>query len=361
MNRFLILTVLLACATASAQDAAIVDSQDGSITFDRSATSLVGGRTAGQPPIIVVNAKRLTGTGWSTPTAGTLNVAGAVTGAVQATQLNPVGENVQLFAQTSTAAPTIMRDGAITQWVGRSRACPEYYTGNITWEAEQIKTVTNNAWTDTGATTNYSEAGCVAVVETRWTSQSSGCPAGYTGTITWEAEERRVAGGPWSATGGTRNRSEGCTPVVDPGAGGGNDPPTVYATCTFTATSGTSTTRGMTRGDGQCGQGGAFVGNSSTTVYATFSVGDAYLGTENTGSYRVQMNDPSQYSIVWGGSCSGTGVTCQTGSQQANWTGNGAFWSATVTVTRISNGKSTYVPVTAYYAPCGVQNSLECP
>jgi len=106
-----------------------------------------------------------------------------------------------------------IRTGAVTQWVARSSSCSAHYTGQITWEAEQRKTVVAPVWADTGAIRNHKDE-CTPVVDTTWVSESAACASGYSGSNTWEAEQSSTAGGPYVATGNVRNVVNTCALIV---------------------------------------------------------------------------------------------------------------------------------------------------
>ncbi|WP_457805552.1 hypothetical protein [Stenotrophomonas maltophilia] len=198
--------VLPAVAQQSAQRSA-----DGAVRVRQASGGNAG--AAGQPPIIVLGAKRQTGTDWVRPAEGELAV-GTAQGS-QTVRVNPRGTDVVLNRGAAVAAPTIVRNGATSRWIPKSQACPAYYSGAITWEEEEIATI-NSSWTATGAVRNRVDS-CTAIVETRWVAQNGGCPVGHSGSNTWEAEERRVGGGGWMSTGATRSHNNTCTaPPPDP-------------------------------------------------------------------------------------------------------------------------------------------------
>lgn len=123
-----------------------------------------------------------------------------------------------------------------TQWVGASQACPAGYTGNNTWDKEQIQSRTCNsgtwsgygAWSDTGNTRNVVNTCAPATCsgpssQTQWVGASAACQAGYAGSHTWEKEQvqsRTCNLGTWSGwtswsdTGGTRNVVNTCAPAT---------------------------------------------------------------------------------------------------------------------------------------------------
>ncbi|WP_372165890.1 hypothetical protein [Xanthomonas euvesicatoria] len=210
-----ILAIALAAAIAGAQAQSVANqpTQDGAITINNDA-DLTGGRVRTQAPIIIVSGSKSTTTSWGAQGTGNLTIRSPVSGLTAATsQLNPSGAAVNLNAAAATQPPTIIRTGSTSRWVPQTQSCPAYYSGAITWEAEEVQTVVS-AWRPTGTTRNYQNA-CVAIVETQWVAQSQGCPAYYSGTNTWQAEQRRSGGGPWSYTGATRNASNSCTAIVE--------------------------------------------------------------------------------------------------------------------------------------------------
>ncbi|WP_144422768.1 hypothetical protein [Xanthomonas arboricola] len=210
-----ILAIALATAIAGAHAQSVVNqpTQDGAITISNDA-DLTGGRVRTQAPIIIVSGSKSTTTSWGAQGTGSLTIRSPVSGLTAATsQLNPSGAAVNLNAAAATQPPTIIRTGSTSRWVPQTQSCPAYYSGAITWDAEEVQTVVST-WRPTGTTRNYQNA-CVAIVETQWVAQSQGCPAYYSGTNTWQAEQRRSGGGPWSYTGATRNASNSCTAIVE--------------------------------------------------------------------------------------------------------------------------------------------------
>lgn len=82
---------------------------------------------------------------------------------------------------------------------------------------------------DVGASATARSFCSAPTPETQWVASSEDCPAGQDGTVTFEAEQQRVAScatptstptwGAWSATGGRRNEVNSCfTPCVVPAA-----------------------------------------------------------------------------------------------------------------------------------------------
>lgn len=222
MKRSILAVAVIAVAfPVLAQQASTTRTADGAIEIKRS--GLASGSTAptSAPPLVIVSGKRQLGTDWIAPQSGELTVG--TSSGNQTVKLNPKGAVVDLSRGAATSAPTVVRRGAASRWSSRSRACPAYHTGAVTWQVEEIQTVTNPEWTETGQIRSYAE-NCTAVVETRWVSQSSSCPSGHSGSITWESEQRSVGGGAWGATGATRNHSNSCKappPPENPSPGPG--------------------------------------------------------------------------------------------------------------------------------------------
>jgi hypothetical protein len=204
-----------------AQQASTTRTADGAIDLKRSGIASGSTAPAGAPPLVIVSGKRQLGTDWIAPQSGELTVG--TSSGDRTVKLNPKGADVDLSRGAATSAPTVIRRGAASRWSSRSRACPAHYTGAVTWQVEEIQTVTNPAWTETGQIRNYAE-NCTAVVDTRWIAQSSSCPSGHSGSNTWEVEERSIGGGAWTATGATRNHNNTCKappPPENPSPGPG--------------------------------------------------------------------------------------------------------------------------------------------
>ena len=157
-------------------------------------------------------------------------------------------------SNTCTACPSPTTQTQ-NQWVATPSSCAAAQYGTRSWEREQSqsRTVSYNcpagtttlpapsysswgAWADTGVTRNQVNTctNCPAPstqTQTRWVASSAACPAGYTGSHTWEREQSSTrsvsyscpAGtttlppatfGSWSAwanTGATRNVVNTCT------------------------------------------------------------------------------------------------------------------------------------------------------
>jgi|GEM_PF-6276224 len=221
MKKSYLAFALLASFPVLAQQASTTRTADGAIVLKRSGPASGSTAPAGAPPLVIVSGKRQLGTDWIAPQYGELTVG--TSSGNQRVKLNPKGADVDLSRGAATSAPTVVRRGAASRWSSRSRACPAHYTGAVTWQVEEIQTVTNPTWTETGQIRSYAE-NCTAVVETRWIPQSSSCPSGHSGSNTWEVEERSIGGGAWTATGATRNHNNTCKappPPENPSPGPG--------------------------------------------------------------------------------------------------------------------------------------------
>ena len=103
-----------------------------------------------------------------------------------------------------------------TQDVTMTRACPAGQNGVISWISHQVRTrvytyscnsqpsitslpapnITTSGWTEVSRSSEVNScmsASCSGPSsETQWVGQSSGCPAGQTGTMSWEKEQART-------------------------------------------------------------------------------------------------------------------------------------------------------------------------
>ena len=117
-------------------------------------------------------------------------------------------------------------------WLPSSAACPSGYIGSNTWEAEQVSTRTCSfgtwsawgPWTYQGTYRNHVNTCVLATCsgptsQTQWVASSTTCPAGYTGSNTWEREQVQTrtcnmgtwsGWSAWSNTGNTRNAVNSC-------------------------------------------------------------------------------------------------------------------------------------------------------
>lgn len=272
---------------------------DGAISVAR--PSDAGGSTAGaQPPLVIVGGKRQTGTDWVAPATGEISID--TNSGRRNVRLNPKGGEVSLNGGAAASAPTVMRNGATSRWMSKSRECPAFYSGSITWQVEEVQTVTNPAWTETGATRNYAE-NCTAVVETRWIGQSAACPTGWSGSNTWEAEERRAGGGAWSATGATRAHSNACTEPAPPKP----DPVPPVTVPPVTEPGSPSPGAGCTKGAAY-----AFVAPAGSLVQPPATCGAHNRGMQAFTRYRIL---PQNFNAGgYGQSCSGGPILPLTGS-----------------------------------------------
>lgn len=153
---------------------------------------------------------------------------------------------------TCTACPA-NSTRTVTRWVAHTNgSCSAGQYGTVAREKEQRATettsyscpagtttlpnpsVSTGSWADTGTTRNTggSCAACPgATTETQWDNRSQACPSGYTGSHTWQAEQRRTksyscpAGtvslpspsySGWADTGAKRNESNTCAPACTP-------------------------------------------------------------------------------------------------------------------------------------------------
>jgi len=197
---------------AAAQSVAEMRTYDGSVQVQRDPDATSRDRALPPAPIAIVNAGKEGATAWAKGSTGQTTLK-AISGTQDRNStLNPSGDIDQAGSYAAMPAVAI-RTGAVTQWVARSSSCSAHYTGQITWEAEQRKTVVAPAWADTGAIRNHKDE-CTPVVDTTWVSESASCASGYSGSKTWEAEQSSTAGGPYVATGNVRNVVNTCALIV---------------------------------------------------------------------------------------------------------------------------------------------------
>ena len=212
-SRTLYGSLLWLCAAVAFAQSAPPKSFDGAVVVDSQGRAATPEPPGSAPPLIVANSTKTTATDWNAKDSGTVAIKGVNSGASQTVVLNP-DASAKLGASSAGQPATIVRTGATTRTVSYSEACPAGYSGSITYDQQEIQTVTNNTWTATGPKTNYVN-NCTATVATRWVAKSGSCAANYTGSRTWEAEETSSAGGPWTATGRTRNLVDTCTATVE--------------------------------------------------------------------------------------------------------------------------------------------------
>lgn len=209
MKKLLFLLMVALASTAAAQSPR---SFDGSINVG--AKSPAGGpdQHAAAPPIVVVSGTRTAPTGWNPSDSGVLTMKGINSGSSQSVVINP-GATSMLAGSSAGQPAAILRTGADKRVGSFNSACPEYHSGSITWQQEEIRSVTAPEWRVTGPKFNEVNS-CTPIVETRWVGASGECPQNYTGVVTWEREERRVGGGPWTPTGNTANRNAACVGML---------------------------------------------------------------------------------------------------------------------------------------------------
>lgn len=139
----------------------------------------------------------------------------------------------------ATARALCTPPAAQTQWVSGSGTCPGGQVGTITFQKEQTRAATCasetatpvwGSWTDTGKQQNVVNTcytPCVVPADQyQWVPSSAACPAGYSGTNTFEAEQKRTAYCPsasgtpvwnaWVTTGNWRNGNWQCVPPAAP-------------------------------------------------------------------------------------------------------------------------------------------------
>jgi len=212
-NRMIFGPLLWVCAGIAVAQTAPPKTYDGAVVVDGQSRTATPAAQGAAPPLVVANSAKTTATGWNANDSGAVTIKGVNSGTGQSVTLNP-GTGAKLGASSAGQPATIVRTGATTRTVTYSEACPAGYTGTISYDQQEVQTVSDKTWTATGPKTNVVNA-CVAGVQTRWVAQSKTCPVYYTGDITWEAEESSTGGGAWTATGNTRNYNDGCVATVD--------------------------------------------------------------------------------------------------------------------------------------------------
>lgn len=120
------------------------------------------------------------------------------------------------------------------RWVPTSGNCDAGSTGTKYWEVEQIRTASCPSstgapvytdWVNTGNTRNEDTSQCTALCTPeaeleRWVPREEACPAGFTGSRSWEERQTRTSSCPpgattpntsqWVATGERRNFVDEC-------------------------------------------------------------------------------------------------------------------------------------------------------
>lgn len=203
--------LLLAAATAAAQQLPS-KTHDGAVLVDRRAQQQSSERAGAAPPLVVVSGSRTDPTMWNPVDAGAVVIKGVNSGAAQSVVVNPGALSRDVSAAGQPA--TIVRTGANKRIVNYTGACPAFHSGSIKWDQEEIRTVNDPDWKPIGPQLNLANT-CSPVEEFRWVAEAQACPAYYQGEITWQAEERRVGGGAWGRTGRTQNRVDTCAPVTE--------------------------------------------------------------------------------------------------------------------------------------------------
>ena len=212
-SRMLFGSLLWLCAAVATAQTAPPKTYDGAVIVDGQSRATTPAAQGAAPPLVVANSAKTTATDWNANDSGTVTIKGVNSGAGQTVALNP-GTGAKLGASSAGQPAAIVRTGATSRTVSYTEACPAGYTGSITWDQQEVQTVTNKTWTATGPKTNYVNA-CTASTATRWVAKTGTCPAYYTGSTSWEAEEQSSGGGPWTATGRTRNYVDNCVATME--------------------------------------------------------------------------------------------------------------------------------------------------
>ena len=212
-SRMLYGSLLWLCAAVAFAQTAPPKTYDGAVVVDGQGRAATPAAAGAAPPLVVANSAKTTATDWNANDSGSVTIKGVNSGAGQTVTLNP-GTSAKLGASSAGQPAAIVRTGATSRIVSYSEACPAGYTGSITWDQQEVQTVTNKTWTATGPKTNYVN-NCTASTATRWVAKTGTCPANYTGSTSWEAEEQSSAGGPWTATRRTRNYVDNCVATME--------------------------------------------------------------------------------------------------------------------------------------------------
>ncbi|MFG1270753.1 hypothetical protein V5F40_22645 [Xanthobacter sp. DSM 14520] len=238
-------------------------------------------------------------------------------------------------------------------------ACPATQVGSVWLEREQVRYASCpvgatapvwGSWSATGKVQEVSNScitpppSCVVPPsESRWDDQTGICPAGTTGSISWQAEMGRTATcpastgspvwGAWSATGNQRDNVNTCSAppsdVVWPTPG----------TYQWTVPAGVNEISAVAIGGG----GGVTMAGTASTIFR----GPAKLLTAEGGddavTATVDLKDSgTNYAVHYGGR-GGDGVNRPASSQQAAGGGGGAgSYVNTPTAGRGANQISSY-------------------
>ncbi len=212
-SRMLYGSLLWLCAAVAFAQTAPPKTYDGAVVVDGQGKAATPAAAGAAPPLVVANSAKTTATDWNANDSGSVTIKGVNSGAGQTVTLNP-GTSAKLGASSAGQPAAIVRTGATSRIVSYSEGCPAGYTGTITWDQQEVQTVTNKTWTATGPKTNYVN-NCTETTATRWVAKTGTCPANYTGSTSWEAEEQSSGGGPWTATGRTRNYVDSCVATME--------------------------------------------------------------------------------------------------------------------------------------------------
>lgn len=213
MNKLVPTTLLLAMAAVAGAQQRPAKTFDGAVVVDGRPQQQGSERAGSAPPLVVVSGSRVDPTTWNPADTGQVVIKGVNSGVSQSVLVNP-GAAAKLSGSGAGQPATVVRTGANKRVVKYTSACPAFHSGTITWDQEEIRTVNDPNWKPIGPKMNLVDT-CTPIEEFRWVAEAQACPAYYNGSITWQAEERRIGGGPWARTGRTQNRVESCTPVVE--------------------------------------------------------------------------------------------------------------------------------------------------
>jgi hypothetical protein len=212
--------------------------------------------------------------------------------------------NIGMYSTATTCTPA--SPSTQDQWVAASATCPAGQSGSHTWEKEQRNTSTCpsstgapvwSGWTDTGNTRNVvntCSTVCTPGSRTQWIAASGSCPAGQTGTVSWEKEQRQdqnpscTTWSAWSDTGSTRNTVSSCAVPDFPG--------NLKAGCYV------DTKEFDPVSQGSCSASGNGARHPAQQATIVFSAGEL--------SAPDYYYTAKGWSFTWSGSCSGSGTMC---------------------------------------------------
>ena len=273
-----------------------------------------------------------------------------------------------------------------TRWVQITTPCLNGTVGNNVQEQEQrqgtlvayncnasagqttaTSTTTVNPWQVTGTTRVVSACGTcpsnTSVQETQWVARNGACPAGQTGTQTWDAEQARTvsttyncnSGGgqttpvptttatAWGDTGATRNlNSSGCV-----------TPPVTPPTHDFSGIEASCLVKGSGSGDWSASKDRAVADGMKLSCVARCSNSAASVnncngaGPSSTHTFKLLPFDSSVYRVTWGGECSGvTSNRCTINQTKYNVDVDVSF-----TITHIPSGATASGEMHSAYDP----------